>query len=38
MTSPKPVHPESESHPWSVNVGNHPPRTDSPEYTAARAR
>src|SRR6266849_2908305 len=34
MTSP--VHPESESHPWDINVPNHPARQDSPEYVAAR--
>jgi hypothetical protein len=38
MTSPESVHPESESHAWSVNVGNHPPRADSAEYTAARSK
>jgi Family of unknown function (DUF6424) len=36
MTNPEPVHPESESHPWSINVPNHPTRADSPEYVAAR--
>jgi hypothetical protein len=38
MTSPEPVHPESESHPWSINVPNHPTRADSPEYVAARTK
>ena len=36
MTSPESVHPESESHPWTIDVGNHPARQDSPEYVAAR--
>jgi hypothetical protein len=36
MTNPEPVHGESESHPWDINVPNHPARADSPEYVAAR--
>jgi hypothetical protein len=36
MTTPEPGHPESETHPWSINVPNHPTRADSPEYVAAR--
>jgi hypothetical protein len=36
MTSPETVHPESEAHPWTIDVGNHPARQDSPEYVAAR--
>jgi hypothetical protein len=36
MASPESVHPESESHPWTIDVGNHPARQDSPEYVAAR--
>ena len=36
MTNQEPVHPESESHPWEINVPNHATRTDSPEYVAAR--
>ncbi len=35
-TEPDPVHPESEGHPWTINVPNHPQRADSPEYVAAR--
>ncbi len=38
MTSTEPVHSESEGHPWSINVPNHPQRADSPEYVAARAK
>jgi GNAT superfamily N-acetyltransferase len=36
MTNQEPVHPESEAHPWEINVPNHATRTDSPEYVAAR--
>ena len=36
MTNPEPVHPETETHPWSINVPNHATRADSPEYVAAR--
>ena len=36
MTNPEPVHTESETHPWGINVPNHPTRADSPEYVAAR--
>jgi len=36
MTSTEPVHSESETHPWTIEVGNHPTRTDSPEYVAAK--
>ena len=36
MTSTEPVHSESEGHPWTINVANHPQRADSPEYVAAR--
>jgi hypothetical protein len=38
MTSTEPVHSESETHPWSIQVPNHPVRSDSPEYVAARAK
>jgi Family of unknown function (DUF6424) len=38
MTSPGPVHPESETHPWSIEVPDHPARADSPEYVAARTK
>jgi Family of unknown function (DUF6424) len=38
MTNPQPDHTESETHGWDINVGNHPPRTDSPEYVAARTK
>src|SRR6516162_11717768 len=38
MTSPESVHPESESYGWVIDVGNHPARQDSPEYTAARTK
>jgi Family of unknown function (DUF6424) len=36
MTSTEPVHSESETHPWTIDVGNHPTRTDSAEYVAAK--
>ena len=36
MTSPESIHPESESHPWAIDVANHPARQDSPEYVAAK--
>ena len=36
MTTTDPVHTETETHKWSVNVPNHPQRADSPEYTAAK--
>jgi len=38
MTSTDPVHSESETHPWTVNVPDHPVRQDSPEYVAARTK
>jgi hypothetical protein len=38
MTSTEPVHSESETHPWSIQVPNHPARSDSPEYVAAREK
>ena len=40
MTSsqPDPVHAESETHTWSINVPDHPNRADSPEYVAARTK
>lgn len=39
MTSAEqPVHGESETHGWTINVPNHPTRTDSPEYVAARTK
>lgn len=30
------THLESEDYPWTINVGNHPKRTDSPAYVIAR--
>jgi hypothetical protein len=36
MSSTEPIHTEGETHPWKVNVPNHPQRADSPEYVAAR--
>ena len=36
MSSTEPVHTESETHGWTIDVGDHPTRTDSPEYVAAR--
>ena len=38
MTSSESVHPESESYGWTIDVGNHPTRQDSPEYVAARSK
>ena len=38
MTSSEPVHTESEAHPWTVDVPDHPARQDSPEYVAARQK
>jgi hypothetical protein len=38
MSSTEPVHSESETHPWSIQVPNHPTRSDSPEYVAARKK
>src|SRR5216684_962014 len=38
MTTPEPVHTESEAHPWQVQIPNHPSRQDSPEYVASRTR
>jgi Family of unknown function (DUF6424) len=37
-TQPEPVHAESETHSWSINVPDHPNRADSPEYVAARTK
>jgi len=37
MTTPEPVHSESETHPWRIDIPDHPARTDSSEYRAARA-
>ncbi len=30
------AHPEHEDHPWTIEIPDHPPRTDSPEYVASR--
>jgi Family of unknown function (DUF6424) len=38
MTGNEPVHTESESHPWTVDVPDHPARQDSPEYVASRQK
>ena len=35
-TPPDPVHTESETHGWDINVPDHPTRADSPEYVAAK--
>lgn len=37
MTTPG-EHTEHEDHGWDINIPDHPPRTDSPEYKASRAR
>ncbi len=31
------VHEEHEDHPWSIEIPDHTPRADSPEYTRSRA-
>lgn len=31
-------HTEHEDHGWDINIPDHPPRSDSPEYQASRAR
>jgi hypothetical protein len=36
MTSPGTDHDETETHTWSIDIPNHPTRTDSPEYVAAK--
>lgn len=36
MTSTEPVHTQTDTHTWSINVPDHPTRTDSPEYVAAK--
>jgi hypothetical protein len=33
MSSTEPVHSESETHPWSIQVPNHPVRSDSQATT-----
>ena len=38
MSSTEPVHTESETHGWTIDVGDHPTRTDSPEYVAAKKK
>ncbi len=38
MTSNEPVHTESETDPWKIDVPDHPIRQDSPEYVAARQK
>src|SRR5579863_2515106 len=38
MTSNEPVHTESQTHGWTIDVPNHPTRQDSPEYVAARQK
>ena len=38
MTTPEPVHTESEAHPWRIDIPDHPGREDSPEYRASRMR
>jgi hypothetical protein len=38
MTDPESSHSESESHPWTMDVPNHPARKDSPEYVVARRK
>jgi hypothetical protein len=38
MTATDPVHTETETHTWSVNVPDHPQRADSSEYTASKKK
>ena len=38
MTSNEPVHTETQADPWTIDVPDHPTRTDSPEYVAARTK
>ena len=38
MTSNEPVHTETETHSWTIDVPDHPTRADSPEYVAAREK
>jgi hypothetical protein len=38
MTTPDPVHTETETHTWSVNIAGHPRRADSSEYVAAKKK
>lgn len=38
MTSPTADHEETETHTWSINIPDHPTRTDSPEYVAAKKK
>lgn len=33
---PTAQHTESETHPWTIEIPDHPPRSDSPEYVASR--
>src|SRR5436190_20385979 len=33
-----PTHPESEDHPWTIQIPDHPPRVDSATYRASRDR
>ncbi|HTW20599.1 MAG TPA: DUF6424 family protein [Mycobacteriales bacterium] len=37
MTGSSGVHTESEDHPWTIDVGDHPEREDTPAYRASRA-
>jgi hypothetical protein len=37
-TTPAAAHQEHEDHPWTIQIPDHPPRTDSPEYRASRQR
>lgn len=36
--NPGPDHTESETHGWTIDVPDHPTRSDSPEYVAARRK
>jgi Family of unknown function (DUF6424) len=37
-TTPPAAHPEHEDYPWTIQIPDHPPRTDTPEYVASRRR
>lgn len=36
MTTPTPTHVETEHDPWSINIGDHPARADTPLYGRSR--
>lgn len=36
VTAPKGLHTEHEDHPWTIEIPDHPQRTDSPAYVLSR--